>query len=78
MENTVSSRDGCFIDFISNILHYIPTDPLSITSSLVPDMDMNREINTGLKCTRLLFDNDRQMFYTGKCTQTRDVFRILS
>lgn len=75
MENIVSSRDGCFIDFISNIPRYIPTSPLSITSSLVPDMDMNREINIGI---RLLFDNDRQMFYTGECTQTRDVFRILS
>lgn len=49
MENTVSSGDGCFIDFIRNILHYIPTCLLSITSSFVPDMDMNTEINIGLK-----------------------------
>lgn len=75
MENTISSGDGCFIDFISNIFHYITTGLLSITSSLVPDIDMNREINIG---TRLLFDNDRQMFYTGVYTQTGDVFRILS
>lgn len=43
------------------------------------DMEMNREINISLKCTTLLlFDNDRQMFYTSEHTQTRDVFRILS
>lgn len=70
MENTISSGEGCFINFISNFLHYIPTGSLSIISSLVPDMDMNRKINIGLK-RRLLFDNARQMFYTGEYTQTR-------
>ena len=49
MENAVSSGAGCFIDFISNILHYIPTGPLSIIGTLVPDMDMSRKINTGRK-----------------------------
>lgn len=70
MENAVSSGDGCLTDFIIITLHYIPTAPLSIISSFVSEM--NRKVNMDLK-SRLLFDNDRQMFYTSEYKQDKSV-----